>query len=742
MLFVLCIFMVISVASYYFIRETTEDIKKQEEQFLGEIANQNATIVKRTLELNLDNLETIADIVDNHDEFDIAHTMRLLNKEMEESSLKRMGYADLNGDAITTDSSMVVNIAERSYFKEALKGNPNVSESFEDKISGGGAINVYAVPLYYKGELKGVIFATRETDIFSDILETSLFTGESFSYIITKEGTPVIYSKSKNVSSDFDNFFEEIELSEGGKTQSEHMKNDIAQEKSGMIEYGRGKVKMVCAYSHVGINDWYVVSVVPKAVISQNANNIILRNTLTVALTAFLFTGLLILFFIQNRKNRLKLERIAYFDELLGMPNFNAFKENAQKILDHNPKKQFSFVKLDVDNFKMINDRFGFDEGNPVLRNIAKALSEVVTDEGELFSRVAVDEFILMLNENSKEEIDVLRQKFINKFYEQENSGIKHYIKFPAGYYRTNLGEKSIEKIFEKVNYAHRMAKAIPEKNGVTEFYYDDFQKNKALREKELEDKMTEALKNKDFKVYLQAKYELKNETMVGAEALVRWAEDGGELISPILFIPLFERNGFVIKLDMYMFEEVCCLIRSWIDEGKEVVTVSVNFSRHHLLDDEFINKLEEIAKRYDVPRHYIEIELTETAVFENIELLENVLVNIHKAGFTMSMDDFGTGYSSLGLLKTLSVDAIKMDRSFFDSDNNKKRTKAVVECIISMAQKLDIHTVAEGVEDLEHIELLREVGCEVVQGYYYAKPMPAEDFAKKLNQNKNSKTK
>lgn len=184
-----------------------------------------------------------------------------------------------------------------------------------------------------------------------------------------------------------------------------------------------------------------------------------------------------------------------------------------------------------------------------------------------------------------------------------------------------------------------------------------------------------------------------------------------------------------MVKLDLYMLEETCAIMKNWRDAGMPLMPVSINFSRLHLLESDFISKLVEITEKYDIPRKYIEIELTESVMFEHENLIADILQQAHVAGFLLSMDDFGSGYSSLGLLKNIPVDIIKLDRSFFINNNNQERAKKVIEVAISLARKLKIHTVAEGVEDAELIPFLREVGCDIVQGYYYAKPMEVKKF-------------
>lgn len=293
------------------------------------------------------------------------------------------------------------------------------------------------------------------------------------------------------------------------------------------------------------------------------------------------------------------------------------------------------------------------------------------------------------------------------------------------GRYLLLAGEITFGMAYERVNFAHRKSKNNEDTNLCD---YDKEVMAKLLQEKEIENKMVAALIHKEFHVYLQPKVFLENRKIAGAEALVRW-DNGREIISPGLFIPIFEKNGFIVRLDLFMFEQVCILIKSWLDHGKEPIVVSVNFSRRHIKNNDFVSELCRIADQYEVPKHFLEIELTETVMMENEKALLGILEEIHEKGFTLSMDDFGTGYSSLGLLKNIPVDVIKIDRSFFIDAEDIERTKTVLRNMIIMAKELAIHTVAEGVEEEEHVSLLAELSCDIVQGFYFFRPMKAEEF-------------
>ena len=451
--------------------------------------------------------------------------------------------------------------------------------------------------------------------------------------------------------------------------------------------------------------------------------------SLAIAFLAIMSISFAVMLFVQL-KNKKAMWKMAYMDPLTGIGNLNRFKIDAEYLIKNNPDTTYMIAKLDIDRFKFINEMYGFQEGDLVLINIAKAIEFIMDKNMDTFARIGSDEFIALKHYESFEQMEKVRMVLENKFFELH--GKNTLIKFPTGRYVIRHGETDITKIFEKVNYAHRLAK---QQKGLMLCHYDDNEKNAALYMREIETKMENALKEHKFLVYLQPKYTLSNESIVGAEALVRWEDGGKDLIYPNDFIPLFEQNGFIVKLDMYMVKNVCKLMNSWISGGIEPVKVSVNFSRLHLLDHiSFLRELCGIVDEYNVPREYIEIEFTESVVFNNDEVFTDIFIRLRNEGFAISMDDFGTGYSSLGMLKNIPVDVIKMDRSFFTDLNDHKRAETVISHVMSMARSLDIVTVAEGVETIEQINMLRRVGCDIVQGYYYSKPLKDLNFTQLLN--------
>lgn len=431
-----------------------------------------------------------------------------------------------------------------------------------------------------------------------------------------------------------------------------------------------------------------------------------------------------------------QLTKQAYYDDLTGAKNFVKFKLDATELLVNHPGKHYALIKFDVDKFKVINVLHGYETGNRILCQISNALSQALDPSMDTFARIAADEFVLLISYHDPDELDAKRRRFLKLFWGNDLVSVDFGVLFKEGLYHVAPHETDISLLFEKVNLAHRIAK---QQEGKTICIYGDNIEQISIEEKAIENSMQKALELGEFRVYFQPKYRLTDERIVGAEVLVRWQSEFGGFLTPNRFIPLFERNGFIQKLDFYMLEQACLALRSWLDQGLPPITISVNFSRIHLNNPNFLKKMCDLVDQYQIPRPCIEIELTESVLIYHSDTLILFSNKLQKTGLKLSMDDFGSGYSSLGLLKSISVDAIKLDQSFFMDAEDEKRTFAVLSAIIMMAKNLDISVVAEGVEEEKHILLLKRLGCDMVQGYYYAKPMPFPEFLSLYKQNQES---
>lgn len=425
-------------------------------------------------------------------------------------------------------------------------------------------------------------------------------------------------------------------------------------------------------------------------------------------------------------RSKQKIEQYAFVDPLTGYANKTKFMLSAQKLLWNKERLGYAAVSLDIDKFKRINNMHGFDVGNRILKEI----SEVVEREmnfGEIFCRESDDRFDLLLHFRTEESTEGRVWGMIEKISQlpQVIGGSFQYT-MSCGIYELEKQDKDIYSAIEWANLARENAKKY-RKNWIS--WYDDSMRMKMMQEQEIENRMETALRNKEFQVYYQPKICLRDEKVVGAEALVRWKKKDGTMLYPDQFIPVFESNSFILKLDLYMFEQVCIQICKWIDEGLTPYPVSVNLSRVHLSEPDFHLRYTEILEKYNVSPTLLEIELTESTIFENISQMSFVVTAFKEAGLKVSVDDFGSGYSSLTLLKDLDFDYLKMDKEFLNTASVTERGKKVIRSTKFLADQLDMILLAEGVETLQQVEFLQTIGCDLAQGYYFAKPMPLAEF-------------
>lgn len=434
-------------------------------------------------------------------------------------------------------------------------------------------------------------------------------------------------------------------------------------------------------------------------------------------------------YIIYNKKKKEdSLKKIAYTDSLTGAASIEKFKINAEKLFAKNNPESYVLFYMDVDKFKYINDMFGYDVGNNTLIHISNTIASEL-HEDEIFARVSADHFVLLIRYKTDEDIKARLNSIYNKVQIFSNHKINYYkLILDCGIYKINKDDRDINTIMDRANTARKTIKG-GHKNSFA-FYNDEMHK-KILKEKEIENTMIDALNKGEFIVYFQPKYSLLDYQIIGAEALVRWDNPKKGLIPPIEFIPVFERNGFIVNIDFYVFEEVCKKIREWMDEGQKVVPISVNLSRMHFVNSNFVEKFRLIVDKYRIPTNFIELELTETAVLDNIDGLIDTMNNLKENGFVISMDDFGTGYSSLNLLKELPVDILKLDRAFFTEKDESNNEKIVISNVIRMAKELKMKVISEGVETISQLDFLKQIGCDMVQGYLFSKPMPVKDFEK-----------
>ncbi len=413
-------------------------------------------------------------------------------------------------------------------------------------------------------------------------------------------------------------------------------------------------------------------------------------------------------------------------DEITGLSRRRDFCLEIEKIVADNRSKDYALFYFDIIKFKAINDLFGFDEGDRLLIYIAKKLRDE-TLAAVCSCRVSADRFAF-LADLSANSIDNIVSSLTNQI---KSYGLSFEVSLNIGIYLSPNTSESGNTMLDKAILAQKKIKG-SYTNKVN--YYNEHLRDEMLSEQEISGAMSTALGDEQFIVYYQPQYNHSTGMIIGAEALVRWQHPEKGLISPALFIPIFEKNGFITRLDLYVFEKVAAFIRRSIDRNYAIVPVSVNFSKHDIFSENFVDNLEKIRNKYNVPSKYLRIEITESILIGNNNAINEILSRLHDCGYIIEMDDFGSGYSSLNVLKDLDVDIIKLDMKFLGTSGLKNRGGTILSSIINMAKWLGLPVIAEGVETVSQADFLNSIGCDCIQGYLYSRPIPEEEYEKLLS--------
>lgn len=418
----------------------------------------------------------------------------------------------------------------------------------------------------------------------------------------------------------------------------------------------------------------------------------------------------------------------AYFDPLTGLYNRNAFFVNARRLIDSNPHTKYAVMRFNIGNFKLINDIMGRDVGDRVLICVADTMRCFAPSES-VYGRFFADNFALIAPEGEFEPEELIESvKAAIK-----NAGIiPHDVQYYVGIYVITDKNTRIDDICDRALMACRSVTGSLNKHVA---YYDDRMRLEMLEEQEICDEAHRALKNGEFCVYYQSVYGIKAKKFVSAEALVRWKHPKKGLISPGKFIPVFERNGFIAELDLYIMEQVCKYQKKRSDLGLPEFPISVNISRMSLYNSKLFDLINELTTKYNVSPQSFRIEITETAYNDNPAQLLETIEKLREKCYPILMDDFGSGYSSLNILKDIPIDLLKLDMKFMQGFEKNNRVGTIVTAVARMSKWLNVPMLAEGVENKEQYDFLKSIGCAYIQGYYFSKPICEEEFTKLISE-------
>lgn len=432
-----------------------------------------------------------------------------------------------------------------------------------------------------------------------------------------------------------------------------------------------------------------------------------------------LICTLLIIIVINVMSHARKIRMLLYWDEVIDSMSYKRFLEEADRV----PAPKL-LLYVNISSFKYINDVFGYDCGNEVLNQMKRFIEDNLP--GALFARIYADRFAVIVPVTEESALETNVRKEMERFEQvcrQNFPAFNIWVKIGA--YRMKAGE-DIQKSLILASYA---ADEIEKLSASDIIFYDDAMHDKVLMQKDIERDMVKAMDNGEFEAFYQPKYNIESGEMIGAEALIRWRHPSKGLLAPGIFIPIFEKNHFIIRIDFYIFECVCRLLQSMMLEGKKLFQISSNFSRLHLDQTDFVDELVRIARKYDVPAKYLEIEITETVATEDFDRLVSVVRQLKENGFMVSIDDFGSGHSCIQLLYKLPIDVLKFDKDFVSQEEASALETELLDSIITISHKNGIKIICEGVETKEQETFVRNHHCIYVQGYLYSRPVEEETF-------------
>ncbi len=574
---------------------------------------------------------------------------------------------------------------------------------------------------------KTVLIGVKNYSTVEKLLANTDFQGRGQSLIVNKEGK-VVFSPEEEQKTIYDVYI-------GKGSQKEECLGNLILEKlkenyQGIFEVkDRQNSRILVSVRPLDVNDWVLLTVVPQDILSKTSTRPIIYFISIILFSACVFIAVLRYIYKSQKKMIHQLKDFAFVDPITNGVNSLAFQMEGSRMISEAEPGSYAVVFFNIINFKQVNERWGITEGNKVLKYIYGSMLEILAPD-ECAARSEIDHYFLLLRYTSEDELKTRISDLVERIDSFKNCSEIKKTKFNFDF---SIGIYVIEDITEEIRLcqgkARRAAGFGQRKNTCT--FYDNTLVRKELYDKQLSEMFETALEKEEFEIYLQPKVYLNCEENPAAEALIRWKNPKEGMIYPSDFIPLFEKNGMICRLDLYVFEHVCKLMDLRKKEKKEIFPVSVNLSRAHLKTGsmEFVNHIITLKEKYHIPDGILEIEMTESIMIEDHQLpaIKKMIDTFHENGILCSLDDFGYGFSSLGILKVLDIDVIKLDRKFFMEENEK--TWFIVSNFIELAHGLGIKTVAEGIEYEDQVRHLKEADCDMIQGYFYGKPMPLSEF-------------
>ena len=700
-------------------------LKNAADAEMAETTGENAAMLRLTLESRFALLDNVAEKI-AEDPQNAREMLTNLGKYANGYGFKRLGYMNSTGLTVTSDGE-TGDFFYRAYFRMGMDGQYCITGEINDRLGNGEAVHIMSAPVRNPktGKVIGVVFADYTPEMFHQMMDVETFGGEGHGYIVESSGEIVVASSSARLTGTGNLLDGVADFSETGRQDAEALRQVLAGEQPGDGRVlGAGKLRFCCRKIENGRQDdtWYLVMVMGAGALYGRMYGVFSSICSLMSVTVLMCAAFIFAILTAYRRYNEGLRQAAYTDALTGGSNFSGF------LMKVNNAEGGYMVSCDLDDYRMIASMFGAQKGDELLRGVYECIKSGLT-EGEPVARVDADHFAFHLVERQRSAVlERLRQieRRIRRL--SDKMGVIHLV--PRFGIYAMRPEEDARRSCELANLALGAARSSADN---TVAFYQDLDQNAFFENMQLEDRFDEAIGEHQFKAYYQPKCNPKTGEIVGGEALVRWVLEDGTMLSPDRFIPLFEKDGAIGKLDEYMFTCVCAQLSQWRREGLEIRPVSVNLSRASLCRQGVALAYKRILEGYGLSTWMVPLEVTESAMISDDAVI-SVLQEFYRYGFRIEIDDFGKAQSTLPMLKLPFVDTVKLDKSLIDCIGDRKG-EIMLRQVVRLCYELGLYTTAEGVEAEDQVDFLRALDCTDIQGYFFSPPLPVEKYTEKLRQ-------
>lgn len=709
----------------YCTNQISNELEHQLETNLIDVANQNALAISNQLNDNYMLLDSLfAEIKEIPG--DMSENVMLLKGFVKANNLKRVGFCDTDGTTYTTDN-VVANLSYREFFQRGMQGKSTITGVLTDALrpDADEKVIIFSSPMYddTTNELLGVFGLIYDAEVINASLQVECFEGQGCSFATNEAGDISIAMSYDSIQLSQNLYTDILSRNPGNTEVINTIRRNISSNTPNLgklfidsVEYYYYRTPILIANGEIV---WNVFTLVPTDYLLQRLKPV--RNTmyLMIFLSIFLVVAAMIAYLIIFSSQRRLVQRLAYRDSVTGGANYAYFK---RQLLAKSRNRRGYIVSMDIQHFSNITITAGSAAADDMIKKTWELIKQSIKDN-EYAARVRDDYFVMLLNMSDDTDVSRRLQQLSDEVHDLA-------IAYDAPGVRACFGIYPMENItalddsYNKAKIGCAFAK---ERHDKCYAFYSELDHEELLKNQQLEERFNFAIANHNFEVWYQPKYSASTKEIVGSEALVRWRETDGKLIPPGRFIPLFERDGYISRLDEYVFREVCRKQKYWLDKGFKVCPVSVNISRATIYGANVVDKYLGILDSFELPHEYIQLEVLESAISGKADIAK-ILERFRLSGVHILMDDFGTGYSSLATLNMHCFDTLKLDKSLIDCIGGKDG-ETLLHYVIKMGRHLGLHITAEGVEYESQLSYLQEQNCDDIQGYLFSKPLHVMDY-------------